>query len=61
MNAYCTKDVKSSSEQGGHIGGLIDMGNIYQYMYTCLKIVLCNCMLKETYVLEQSLLSEVRQ
>lgn len=55
------KDVKSFREQGEHIGGLIDMGNIYHYMYTCLKIVLCNCMLKETYVLEQSLLSEVRQ
>lgn len=61
MDAYCTKDVKSFREQGEHIGGLIDMGNIYQYMYTYLKIVLCNCMLKDTYVLEQSLLSEVRQ
>lgn len=53
MDAYHMKDVKSSGEQREHIGGKRRvMGDIYQHMYTCMKIALCNCMLKVTYVLE---------
>lgn len=49
------KDVKTFGEQREPTGGkrgLIDTGNISQCMYICMKIALCNCMLKDTNVLE---------